>query len=160
MVAYVVDYRDDARVHRVSGADVSVESSTPRTLGPVVDGVSAGGQSLCNQVVHGVMGFILGPGREIPGLCATCEETYTVVQRREVLPRGWDAADLAAYWVGFDRGRSFADFMEHHRANAFGDETIETPHGISMGTREWDRFSEGVEDGVRSYVIDGWSPRW
>src|SRR5688572_30961883 len=122
MVAYIVDYSDTDTVHRLSGADTSVESSTERTHG-FLTGVSLGGESLCRRRVHGVAGFVVGPASAIPGLCVDCEATYAG-QRREVMPDGWDESDLVNYWVGFDRGRAFADFMEHHRADAFGDEGI------------------------------------
>lgn len=158
MVAYIVEYTDTDTVHRLSGADTSVESATERKLGFLI-GVSLGGESLCRRRVHGVAGFMVGSADAIPGLCAECEATYTG-QRREVMPDGWDESDLVNYWVGFDRGRAFADFMERYRADAFGDEGIPTPHGVYMGDRSGDIFNEGVEDGVRSYVIADWSPRW
>lgn len=158
MVAYIVEYTDADVVHRLSGADTSVESSTERTLG-FLTGVSLGGESLCRRRVHGVAGFVVGPASAIPGLCADCEATY-VGQRREVMPDGWDETDLVHYWVGFDRGRAHAQFRDVMGADAFGDEQPPTPHTVYAGERSGEIFAEGLEDGVRSYVIADWSPRW
>jgi hypothetical protein len=161
MNVYAVDYQDATTTHRMTGDEALVDSTTSRALGPITDGVSAGGGALCGQRVYGVMGTLAGPAADIPGLCVDCESVWQA-QRRDVVPAGWTSAERDAYWLGFDRGRAFADFMEHYRANAFGDETINTPWDVSGSGSPTliARFDEGAEDGVRSYVIADWSPRW
>lgn len=159
MNVYGVDYQDEAVTHRASGVEMLIDSTTSRALGAVADGVSGSGESLCGQRVYGVWGAVEGVAPHIPGLCLECEAVWRY-QLRRVVPAGWNEAQRDAYWVGFDRGRWFADFMEHYRHEAFGDETINTPWNVSASATLTARFDRGVEDGVRSYVIDGWTPAW
>lgn len=145
---FVVDYTAPDVAHMLSGGESRPDSVTAKSLGPIAEGVSGAGMTLCGERAYGVLG-IVAP-EPTAAVCQDCLITCAS-DGRDVVPDGWTVGERDAYWYGFDRGFEFSAFMHEHHANAFGDEVPMTPWTVEADDARKARYADGMLDGARAF---------